>query len=84
VIGAWRGVSGPAGITPAQVALWTGVIKAAAEQPVWQEELTRFNWSPLVQVGTALRAYLDSERAEFVAVLGELGLLKRPVVRSAD
>jgi hypothetical protein len=30
----------------------------------------------LVQTGAALRAYLDNERAEFVTVLGELGLLK--------
>ena len=30
----------------------------------------------MVQTGAALRAYLDRERAEFVAVLGELGLLK--------
>ena len=30
----------------------------------------------MVQTGAALRAYLAAERAEFVAVLGELGLLK--------
>jgi hypothetical protein len=27
--------------------------------------------------GAGLRDYLDAERAEFVAVLGELGLLKQ-------
>jgi len=30
----------------------------------------------MVQVGDALRNYLDREREEFVAVLAELGLLK--------
>jgi hypothetical protein len=34
-------------------------------------------WSPLVQTGAALDVYLANERAEFVAVLGNLGLLKR-------
>jgi len=78
VIGAWRGVSGPAGLTAAQVRFWQGVIKAATAQPVWQEELARLNWSPMLRVGDDLHAALARERAEFVAVLDDLGLLKRP------
>ena len=78
VIGAWRGVTGPAGIMPAQVAFWGDVIKAATVQPVWQQQLVRLNWSPMVQTGAALRAYLANERNEFITVLGELGLLKTP------
>jgi putative tricarboxylic transport membrane protein len=77
VIGAWRGVSGPAGLNTAQVAYWAGVLESAAQQPVWQDELARLSWSPLVQTGAALDVYLANERAEFVAVLGNLGLLKR-------
>ena len=76
VIGAWRGVSGPAGLTPAQIKFWEGVVTAATRQQCWQEDLKRLSWSPQVQTGAPLRAYLDNERAEFVAVLGELGLLK--------
>jgi putative tricarboxylic transport membrane protein len=76
VIGAWRGVSGPAGLAPAQVKFWESVVTAAAAQPCWQEDLKRLSWSPMVQTGSALRSYLETERAEFVTVLGELGLLK--------
>jgi len=76
VIGAWRGVTGPAGLTSAQVKFWEGVVTTAAVQPCWQEDLKRLSWSPMVQTGTALRSYLDQERAEFVTVLGQLGLLK--------
>ncbi|MDP2356634.1 MAG: tripartite tricarboxylate transporter substrate-binding protein [Beijerinckiaceae bacterium] len=76
VIGAWRGVTGPVGLSPAQIAYWERVVTAAAAQPVWQEELARLNWSPLLATGPALDAYLDTERAEFVTVLDELGLLK--------
>jgi len=76
VIGAWRGVSGPAGLTSTQVKFWQAVVTAAAAQPCWQEDLKRLSWSPMVQTGSALRSYLDRERAEFVTVLGELGLLK--------
>lgn len=80
VIGAWRGVTGPAGLTPAQVLFWAGSLKAATDQPVWCEDLLRLSWSQMFKVGAELHAYLDSERAEFIAVLGELGLLKAPVV----
>ena len=76
VIGAWRGVSGPSGLSAAQLKFWQGVVTAAAAQPCWQEDLKRLSWSPMVQTGAPLRAYLETERAEFVAVLGELGLLK--------
>ena len=77
VIGAWRGVTGPSGLNTAQVAYWAGVLESAAQQPVWQDELARLSWSPLVQTGPALHVYLANERAEFVAVLGNLGLLRR-------
>ena len=77
VIGAWRGVSGPAGLAPAQVKFWEGVIRTATAQPVWQEELARLNWSPMLRISADLSGYLARERAEFVAVLDELGLLKR-------
>ncbi len=75
-IGAWRGVTGPAGLAPAPVAYWQGLLRAATEQPAWREELARLSWSPMYRDGAALHTYLDNERAEFVAVLGELGLLK--------
>jgi putative tricarboxylic transport membrane protein len=74
-IGAWRGITGAAGIKPEQVAYWASALEAATQQPFWREELSRLSWSPMFQAGTALREYLDQERAEFVVTLGELGLL---------
>jgi putative tricarboxylic transport membrane protein len=76
VIGAWRGVTGPAGLAPDRVAYWESVLRAATEQPVWRDELARLSWSPMYRSGAALCEYLDRERADFVAVLGALGLLK--------
>jgi putative tricarboxylic transport membrane protein len=76
VIGAWRGATGPAGLGAAEVSFWQNLLKSAVAQPVWAEELSRLSWSPLFQAGPALAAYLEKERAEFVAVLGDLGLLK--------
>ncbi len=76
VIGAWRGATGPAGLGVPELSFWQRVLKGAVEQPIWLEELSRLSWSPMFQVGPALKGYLEKERAEFVAVLGELGLLK--------
>jgi putative tricarboxylic transport membrane protein len=76
VIGAWRGVSGPSGLSAAQVKFWEDVILAATRQPCWTQDLARLNWAPQVATGAALRHDLARERAEFVTVLGELGLLK--------
>ena len=76
VIGAWRGVTGPAGLVPEQINYWANILTVATQQPVWHDELARLSWSPQSQTGAALEAYLAKERAEFVAVLGELGLRK--------
>ena len=76
VIGAWRGVTGPPGITPEQAAYWAGILEAATKTEVWRDELARLSWSPQFLAGPKLDAALANERAEFVAVLGELGLLK--------
>ena len=47
VIGAWRGVTGPKGLTADQVRFWEGVLRTATKQPAWREELTRLSWSPM-------------------------------------
>jgi putative tricarboxylic transport membrane protein len=77
IVGAWRGVTGPAGLSAEPIAYWERLLRAAMQQPIWHEELTRLSWSPMYRDGAELSAYLEAERAEFVAVLGELGLLKQ-------
>ena len=76
VVGAWRGVTGPASLRAAEVSFWEHLLKRATEQPVWSEELARLSWTAMFQAGAELQAYLEKERAEFVGILRELGLLK--------
>jgi putative tricarboxylic transport membrane protein len=78
IVGAWRGVTGPTGMTPAQVGFWSDVLRVAVARPSWRQELSRLSWSAMYRDGAALQAYLATERAEFVTVLGDLGLLKAP------
>jgi putative tricarboxylic transport membrane protein len=78
VIGAWRGVTGPAGIGPAAVAFWQTLLTAVISHPSWQVELAAHCWSPMYLNGSELQVYLAEEAAEMTAILGELGLLRAP------
>lgn len=76
VIGAWRGVTGARGITPAQTSFWENALaKAVATEP-WREQLARLYWTPMHIDGAALREHLGRERREMASALEELGLLK--------
>ena len=76
LIGAWRGVSGARGLTPAQVALWEGTLAAAVRTEAWMAELSRLYWTPMYLDGAKLRGHLGRERREMASVLKELGLLR--------
>jgi putative tricarboxylic transport membrane protein len=75
VVGSWRGVSGPPGLGDEQARYWQGVLRKATDTPAWKSDLARLFWTPMHIDGAALRTYLDRERGEMRAVLGELGLL---------
>jgi putative tricarboxylic transport membrane protein len=76
VVGAWRGVSGARGITPAQVAFWEAVLTAAVATEEWNTALASHYWTPMHVAGALLRQQLARERVEMETLLRELGLLK--------
>jgi putative tricarboxylic transport membrane protein len=78
VVGAWRGVTGPSGLSAEQVAYWQSVLAAATRDPRWVGELATYSWSPMFRDGEALRTHIAHESAELKSVLGDLGLLKSP------
>ena len=77
VIGAWRGAAGPPDISPTHVEFWQNVLAAATRTKEWKAELERYFWTAMYLDGTALRDHLAKEHAEFVSMLGGLGLLRR-------
>lgn len=76
VIGAWRGVTGARGITPAQISYWEKALAAAVQTGAWNDELARLYWTPSYLDGAALRGHLKRERRDMEAVLRELDLLR--------
>jgi len=76
VIGAWRGVTGPAGIGPDQIAFWERLLADVTRHDKWKQALAAYCWSEMFLTGPALHQHLARERTEMRAVLGELGLLR--------
>jgi putative tricarboxylic transport membrane protein len=75
VVGSWRGVSGPTGLDPDQVAFWEGLLSGATKTTEWASDLAGHFWTEMYLDGAALRDYLQRERTEMRAVLEGLGLL---------
>ncbi|MBP0495682.1 tripartite tricarboxylate transporter substrate-binding protein [Pararoseomonas indoligenes] len=76
VAGPWRGVIGPAGLSPEQSAFWEEALRAATAGEAWREELARRHWSDTFLTGEALRGFLREEDASMTDALRELGLLR--------
>lgn len=76
VVGAWRGVTGPKGLTPHQVGFWEKLLAAATSTPTWREQLAAHHWADMYVDNGTLQTHLERERAEYTALLDQLGLIK--------
>jgi putative tricarboxylic transport membrane protein len=74
--GSWRGLVGPRGMTPAQVAYWTSALRKVTESPEWKADLDKNYWTDDFVTGDKLRKHLDDEFAATKALLVDLGLAK--------
>jgi putative tricarboxylic transport membrane protein len=72
----WRGVIGPKGLTPAQIAWWDGVLAKAVASPVWKEALEQNTWEANYLNSAQTRKQFDAEYAEYRTILGDLGMIK--------
>jgi len=76
VMDTWRGVIGPKGMTPAQIAWWDGVLAKAVASPVWKEALEQNTWEANYLNSAQTRKQFDAEYADYRAILGDLGMIK--------
>jgi len=72
----WRALSGPRGLSPAQVAYWEGALAKVVETEDWKKALEAQYWDPTFLRSREFVKYLDDEYAVTKSVLTELGLLK--------
>ena len=76
VMGGWRALVGPKGITAAQVAYWEDVLRKATATKEWKEDLEKNYWSDDFVTSAQFRKDLEKDYADMKAVLTELGLAK--------
>ena len=76
VVGNWRGIVGPKGMSPAQVGYWEEAVAKAVEAPEWKEYLVRASGEPQFMRSAESKKFLDAQHAQIRPVFVELGLAK--------
>ena len=72
----WRGVIGPKGMTPAQVAFWEGEFAWLVNTDEWKKYLAKDLLVSDYQDARSAAKFLQSEYAEYKTILTDLGLAK--------
>jgi putative tricarboxylic transport membrane protein len=72
----WRGLMGPKGMTPEQIAYWDKVFAAMVKTEDWKKDLDANFWEDAYANAKGASKRLDEEYAEYKAILTELGVAK--------
>ena len=72
----WRGVFGPADMSPEAKAYWDATIKKMVESPTWKAQLVKLNWTDAYANSTDFTTFLGQETEMYKALLTELGFAK--------
>ena len=75
-IAAWRGLHGPRGLTPLQLAFWDDALGKVAESSEWKKHLEEGDLTQQFMRSREFAQYLDAEYAATRAAMAELGLVK--------
>lgn len=76
--GSWKGIMGPKGITPAQVAFWEEVMRKAAASDEMRQYAEQNQWILEFKGAAETKKWLDQESAALKLVMTELGLTTKP------
>lgn len=76
IVSNWRGLIGPPGMTPVQMAYWDNALKQLSQTDAWKKELADNNWDNEYKPSAETKKYMDAEYAELKAFLTELELVK--------
>ncbi|MEO7729201.1 MAG: tripartite tricarboxylate transporter substrate binding protein [Burkholderiales bacterium] len=73
----WRGVVGPRGMTPAQIAYWDDVLGKLAKNDAWQKDLDQSQIENIYRNSAETVKYLKAQYEESRGILTDLGLAKQ-------
>jgi putative tricarboxylic transport membrane protein len=74
--GSWKGVAGPPGLTPAQVAFWEAVMRRTAESEEIRSYADKNQWLVEFKGASEARQWMDEEVVRLQGVLAALGFRK--------
>jgi putative tricarboxylic transport membrane protein len=72
----WRGVIGPKGMTPTQIAWWDDILGKIVRTDEWTKEVAQYGWESEYLNSADSRKFLERQHEELKGILGELGLAK--------
>lgn len=75
--GNWRGLVGPRGMKPEQIAFWDGVFAKLVATPEWQAEVRDQLSDSLYLASGPSKTFLDAENRKLGQLLNELGFAKK-------
>ncbi len=76
VFDTWRGLVGPKGMAPVQIAFWSDVLTKVTATAEWKADLEKNYWVNNFFSGEQARRQLESEYRDFSSILGDMGLAK--------
>ena len=74
VVSNWRGIVGPKGMTPAQIAYWDDVFAKTVATAEWKEELARAQLAPHYLDSSDARPFLDAEYRRIADIMRRISL----------
>jgi putative tricarboxylic transport membrane protein len=72
----WRGVFGPAEMSPAAKTFWSNQLKALSDTPEWKKELATNGWEADYKNGDDFKAFLQKQEVLVKDLLTALGMAK--------
>lgn len=72
----WRGVFGPADMSPEAKAYWEATLKKMVESPTWKAQLVKLNWRDAYANSADFTTFLGQETEMYRTLLTELGFAK--------
>lgn len=76
VVDNWRGIIGPKGMPPEQVAFWDRTFRAMFERKEWKKDIEKNYWDNAALTSAKAAKYLDATYNELKRTLVDLGLAK--------
>lgn len=72
----WRGMLGPKGLTPAQIAYWDGVLSKMVQSREWRDDIEKHHWLDTYRDSAGSKKFLEADYQALKTTLIDLGLVK--------